>query len=144
MLELKKVLLKEIMITRVHTAGPEDPLSKVWDLITMYGIRHVPLVNENNILQGIVTLRDLYKTVPMRKTDEGAAFYNRDDLDRYILKYIMTEEVFTLSPDDPMSKAIDVMVNKKYGCVPLVENNNKLVGIVTHIDILRKVAPFFL
>jgi len=143
MLELRKILLKDVMVKNPYTIDINESFSKVWELLTEHGIRHLPVV-ENNRMRGLISSRDLYRIVSPRRTEDGTCFYGKEVLDRYILKQVMTKDVFTLSPSDTISKAIDVMVNRKYGCVPLVDEHGHLAGIVTPIDILKKLAVYFI
>lgn len=144
MIELKKLLLKDVMVPKPFTVGMNESVNTVWEIFYSRGIRHLPVLDDKRVLKGIITLRDLYRTVSPKKTLEGDTFYDKYDLDRYILKHIMIKDVITLASTDTIGKAIDIMVNRKYGCIPIVDKDTKLLGIVTHIDILRKVAPYFI
>jgi acetoin utilization protein AcuB len=110
----------------------------------LHNIRHLPVVDKDGILKGIITQRDLYRIRSPMKTMEGEAFYDRLDLNRFILKHVMTKGPLTLHPDDTLTEAINAMVKQKYGCIPIVNDENKLLGIVTQIDALRVVAKEYL
>ena len=75
---------------------------------------------------------------------ESNTVYDKMDLDRYILKYVMTKEVVTLSPNSTLRNAIDLMTVAKYGCIPIVDDNKYLLGIITQIDILKAVTEYFI
>jgi len=143
MVDIKKIVIRDVMVTNPYKINVEGALSAAWRLFCTHGIRHLPVVDGDNVLKGIVTLRDLYRISSPKKSLDGETFYNKEDLDRYILRHVMTKNVFTLPPDAPIGAAIDVMVKSKYGCIPIVDKDKKLLGIVTHIDILRKVAVYF-
>jgi CBS-domain-containing membrane protein len=141
---LKKILVKEVMVTKPITIGVEEPFSKVWDMFKFHKIRHLPVIDDERKLQGIVTQRDLYRMISPRRTMEDNLVYDKAELDRFILKHVMTKEVMTLKPDDTLGRLIDMMVRKKFGCIPIVDDKNYLVGIVTQIDILRAIAKYFI
>ena len=63
----------------------------------------------------------------------------RDDLirKRATVDQIMHREVIVVGPSDPVKKAGDLMLEHKIGCVPVVDDDNVLVGIVTRTDFLR-------
>ena len=134
---LNKVKLKEIMVENVITLEVNEPFSLVEEKFRQFGIRHLPIVDDKKKLVGIITQRDLYRTVSPRKDEEGNMIYDKDVLDNYILKHIMTKNPFTLTAENSVAEALLAMVDKKYGVVPIVDKNNFLCGIVTQIDILR-------
>lgn len=141
---LHKVFLKDIMVKKACTINIDEPFSRVWDILRSLSIRHLPVVDDNGILKGIVTQRDLYRIVSPHKTMEGELVYDKMDLDRHILKYVMTKDVVTLSPEHTLRHAIDLMINSKYGCIPIVDDNNCLLGIITRVDALKAAAEYFI
>lgn len=143
-MRLHRILIKDVMVPKPFTIGVDEPFSRVWDIFKIHKVRHLPVLDESRHLKGIITQRDLYKTISPRKTMDGNFIYDKHELDRYILKHIMEKSVFTLSPSDTLGKTIDVMVRHKYGCIPIVDEKKYLVGIVTQIDVLRAIAKYFL
>ncbi|MDD4294818.1 MAG: CBS domain-containing protein [Candidatus Omnitrophica bacterium] len=141
--KLEKIFIKDVMVKDPHTINVNEPFSKVWDLFKEYKIRHLPVIDDNRLLMGIVTQRDLYKTISPRKTMEGNFVYDKSELDRYILKYVMCTDMLTLKPDDFLGTAIHIMVNRKYGCIPVVHTDKKLAGIITQIDVLRALSEYY-
>ncbi len=65
-------------------------------------------------------------------------------LDRFILKNVMNKKLSTLLPSDTLGNVIDLMVSKKYGCIPIVDKNNILAGVMTQIDVLRAIKKYFI
>jgi acetoin utilization protein AcuB len=49
----------------------------------------------------------------------------------------MTTEPMTLSPDDDLQEAVEIMIDEKIGGIPVVDESEGLVGIVTYVDVLR-------
>ena len=139
---MKDIPLKEIMVTRVFTAYMEDPLSAVEAKFRLHGVRHLPVVDGKNRVVGIFTLRDLSRWLSPRKTEEGYRF-DPDQLDRVILKYVMTKDPLVLGPEDALIDAVEIMARDKFGCIPIVDARHVLVGIVTQIDVLKFFARWF-
>jgi CBS domain-containing protein len=133
---MRDILLKELMVTKVVTAAPSDSLSSIEEKMRQHRIRHIPVVDENRKLVGIITHRDLLRHVLPRKTEEGY-YFDKEQMDRFILKFIMTSDPDSLRPENTILDAIDVIVMNKYGCIPIVSEDKTLLGIVTPIDILR-------
>jgi CBS domain-containing protein len=142
--KLFKVLLKTIMTKELYTININEPFSKTWDMFRTYGIRHLPVVDDKGILQGIVTQRDLFRIESPRRTQEGELMYDKESLDGHILKQVMIKEVFTLLPKDTLGAAIEAMLSEKYGCIPIVNEQKYLIGIITQADILKAVAEYFI
>ena len=133
------------MVTDVVTIGIDEPFSRVWDVLKPRKIRHLPVVDTQGKLKGIITLRDLYRIVsPRKKVEEEGLFYRKQDLEKFILSSVMTENVLTLSANQTLGHAVDTMVEKKFGCIPIVDGEGMLIGILTQIDVLRAIAKYFI
>lgn len=138
--DLRDIRVKEMMNKKPSTIGIDEPFSRVWEIMSIQGIRHLPVLDDERILQGIITKTDLYGLISPRRTMEGNPVYDKTELDRYILKHVMNKDVYTLSPDDQLEKAIAVVGLREFGCLPVVDDKKYLVGIVTPIDMLRAIA----
>lgn len=136
---MKDIPIKEIMVQPVFTVHDDDLLSAVEAKFRLHGVRHLPVVDEGNHLVGIFTLRDLTRCASPRKTDDGYRF-DPEQLDRFILKHVMTRDPVALGPDEMLMHAVDIMARDKYGCIPIVLADGVLVGIVTQIDALKFLA----
>jgi len=93
------------MVKRVFTAHVEDPLSVVEAKFRRHGVRHLPVVDDGHHVVGIFTLRDLTRCLSPRKTDEGY-YFDPEQLDRFVLRYVMTPDPQVLSPDDMLMRAV--------------------------------------
>ena len=133
---MKDIPLKEIMIPRVFTAHMEDSLSAVEAKFRLHGVRHLPVVDDGNRVVGIFTLRDLNRCLTPRKTETGYRF-DPEQLDRFILKYVMTKDPLVLGSEDTLLHAAEIMARDKFGCIPITDAKRVLVGIVTQIDVLK-------
>ena len=133
---MKDIPLKDLMVTKVFTAHVEDPLSAVEAKFRLHGVRHLPVVDDKNRVVGIFTLRDLTRCLSPRKTEEGYCF-DAEQLDRFILKHVMTKDPLVLNPDDKLIQAVDIMARDKFGCIPVADQGRVLRGIVTQIDVLK-------
>ncbi len=142
--KLYKIFLKTIMIKEPYVININESFSKTWDMFKTYDIRHLPIVDDNGILKGIITQRDLYRIESPRMTLDGELMYEKESLDGHILKYVMTKDVFTLSSKDTIGTAIQAMIREKYGCIPIVNEHRYLVGIITRANILKTVAEYFI
>ncbi|HTL48320.1 MAG TPA: CBS domain-containing protein [Verrucomicrobiae bacterium] len=131
--------IKELMVSPVITVQEDDPFSKVEEKFRTKGIRHLPVVDSGGLLKGIVTQRDLYRTLSPRLTEEGI-YYAPEALDEFVLKRVMKQEPVALGPDDELAKAVEIMARNKFGAIPVVDKDRKVVGILTETDILKWLA----
>ena len=136
---MRDIPLKEIMVTKVFAAHLEEPLSEVEAKFRHHGIRHLPVVDDQKRVVGMFTLRDLLRCALPRKTEDGDV-YDKEQLNRFILKHVMSKDPVVLGTEDTLGHVVDIMVRDKFGCVPIVSSGGILLGIVTQIDVLKCLA----
>jgi CBS domain-containing protein len=89
----------------------------------------VPVVDDSGAVVGIVTAIDILKAI---------CGNGNKKLNTMVAKDIMTSNPSVVKKDTPIEDIIDIMIQKEIVLVPVVENNNKLVGVVARLDILRE------
>jgi len=127
--------IKDIMINEVFVLHATQTLELVRSLMRIKHVRHVPIVEEDNTFVGLMTHRDLLaQTIShLANVDESEQEY----LDRHIhIMNIMKTDVLTANPEMDLCEAISLLLENKYGCLPVV-SDGKLVGIVTEADFMR-------
>lgn len=127
--------VKDIMTTEVFVLHATQTLELVRSLMRIKHVRHVPIVDEDNTFVGLMTHRDLLaQTIShLADVDEEEQEY----LDRHIhIMNIMKTDVLTADPDTDVCTAINMLLENKYGCLPIV-SEGRLVGIVTEADFLN-------
>ena len=137
---LNKLKLSEVMTSPVITVKEDAALHVVADKIQNNGIRHLPVVDENNKLVGLMTERGLYKIQSPRWLEDGTWYYDQETLDNFILKSVMIHKPFAMSPESTVAEAVLKMVEKKYGCILVVDKEDKICGIVSYVDLLKLAA----
>ncbi len=125
------------MTRRVVTVGPEATLFEIQDLMSENRIRHVPVVDEDNKLIGIVSDRDVRSALPFRYFKESISPEEKAKVQRLRAKDIMTRKVFTISPGYTIQDALLVIQNSKVGALPVVDEDGRLKGILSVRDLLR-------
>ena len=105
---MKDVHLKEVMVTKVISVHVDEPLSAVEAKFRKHGIRHIPVVDGEKRVVGMFTQRDLLRCSPPRKTEDGYVF-DKEQMDRFILKYVMAKDPVTLGPEDTLGHVVDIM-----------------------------------
>ncbi|MET0153118.1 MAG: CBS domain-containing protein [Candidatus Binatia bacterium] len=130
--------VKDIMHREVETLGLEDALDVADDIMTLGRVRHLPVVAGESHLVGLVTQRDLLKASLASVLELGRRA-EHDWLKSIPVRLVMNTELETIAPNDPLKCAVDRMIAKKIGCLPVVEEG-KLVGLLTETDCLQVLA----
>ena len=114
---------REVMTADVKTATPEMPLSKVLEILRLNRISGLPVV-ENEKLVGVLSLEDIVRALQKNELSAPTSQY-------------MTREVVTIANYDSIVNAISTFMEKQLGRLPVVDENYKLVGMITKGDITR-------
>lgn len=122
----------------VVTLGRNDVLTAADDLMTENVVRHMPVLNEDGRLVGIVSQRDLLVNALVRALGYGSVA-GKKAKEGLLVKEVMTTEVVTTSPEMPLEQAAHLMLTKKIGCLPVLEDR-ALVGIITESDFVQYAA----
>lgn len=135
---MSNLQVRDLMTSNVLVVGPDDPVTKVRDLMADKHIRHVPVVDDAQDLVGVVSDRDLLARAFGTDTDLPLSLQT-ELLDADKVKDIMTWDVETVDVDEDVVTAAQVMLENKYGCLPVLEEG-RLAGILTEADFVRFVA----
>lgn len=128
------MLVKDVMKTQLVTLNADSKLGFAEDIMYLGRIRHLPVVR-GDCLVGILTQRDLYKASLTSMLTNWKE--NKEFLDSIQVSEVMTKNVTTVSPDATVNDAAQIMIDKKVGCLPVVKEKNKLVGLITETDVLQ-------
>lgn len=134
---MKNLLLKDIMTKDPITLNIDESFCKVAEIFQEKDIRHLPIVNSQGLILGIISQRDLNRIASPKKGPNGEYLYDPEALTRYILKQHVIQKVFSMAPEDTLEKAVAIMAEKKLGCMPVVDPDGRVIGIVTVTDLLK-------
>ena len=133
---MQQFLVKDWMQSDVITADPKLGMLKAHKLMRDHNIRRLPVVNKKGELVGLVTRSDIRKAEP-----SGATTLNVWEMNYLLaqlkLKEIMTKQVITCQAQDTIKTAAARLHENKIGALPVVDEHNKVVGIITESDIFR-------
>lgn len=121
------MLVRDIMTSPVLSIPPGMTLEHAYRFMQEKGIRHLPVVSEKRLV-GIVTDRDLRLATSSLAHPPFAPDARVDGT--------MCLAPLTADPQDPVEDAARIMRSKKIGCLPVVDEDDMLVGIVTGLDLL--------
>jgi acetoin utilization protein AcuB len=122
----------DVMTRNPLIVTPAETIGQAEDLMTENKIRQLP-VAEGNALLGIITDRDIRSYLAESLLDPDA----RAKALRTRVSELMTSEPLTLAPDDDLQEAVELLIDEKIGGIPVVDEAEGLVGIVTYVDVLR-------
>jgi len=137
------ILAKQIMTASVTTIGPEATIHEAWKLFQHRRFRHVPVLNREGIIIGLLSDRDVLRQVAGSRQSSSSEDVT-DPLSQEI-QVVMTRQVLTAHPETEIRSVARVMFTERIGAMPIVDHDGVLVGIVTRSDILRTVmqhVPF--
>jgi CBS domain-containing membrane protein len=130
------VLVKHLMTSPVVTFFAEQSLPLAEDVMRFKHVRHLPVTDDARRLVGLVSHRDLLAA--QISTRSGLTRDARRAVQEEVrVGDIMTRDVWSVHPDVNASIAAATLFDHKYGCLPVIDDDGVLVGIVTEHDFLR-------
>jgi acetoin utilization protein AcuB len=121
--------VRDSMSREIVTLSPDETAATALALCRERRIRHLPVLREG-ILVGIVSDRDLRSSTPALGDPARAAA-----LQKVLVEGVMTTDVVSVHPDDPIEQAANSMRERRIGCLPVLDGD-ELVGIVTASDVM--------
>jgi len=117
--------VSEIMTRRVITARMEDRMTDAAKRMVEHGVECLPVVTEDNYLVGVLTSRDIFSKLVARGLSPN----------RTRVGEIMSRSLYTCTPETPIMELVKMMHSKRLRRFPVVDEDGKLVGIVTSTDV---------
>ena len=132
---MEKMCVREIMTSPAIVVSPETTLPVANTLMKENRIRHLPVV-DNGRLVGIVSRGDLREASTTAAVNTDSFEFNFM-LTKLTVGKLMTRKVLTVTQDAPIVHAAELMTEHKIACLPVVETDGSVVGIVTGSDLLK-------
>lgn len=128
-----------IMTKEVISIHPQEVMTKVAALFRSHRIHHLPVIDDDHKLIGIVSKEDyllLCDHFTMFKKEKEEEL-NQRFLSSITVKDVMTKQVSTLHQNDPVALAVGIFKENMFKALPIVDDDQKLVGIITTYDLLN-------
>jgi acetoin utilization protein AcuB len=125
------------MTPEVITVDQEASIFDAHELMAKNIIRHLPIVDSENRLIGIVTDRDIRSALPYHLFKTPEKLVEKETYNQLKIKDIMTRNPFAISPTDTIQDALLLIQEKRVGAFPVVDEAGKLKGIISVRDLLR-------
>lgn len=129
------MLVEEAMTSHTKTVSPEQSLSDVRKIFEEEGFRHLPVLG-NEGLVGMITHTDLMRVTYGAHIADADFEVNNLILETTVVDEAMSKTLHTIEAGSELTEAARLMKKYKVGCVPVVNNNGSLLGLLTTTDIL--------
>ena len=122
----------QLMVTDLFTVGEDELVDRVACVMNWQHVRHVPVEDKDHRLVGLVTHRSLLRLMGDSLSNAGSQAVP--------VHSIMQRDVITVTPDTPSLDAIQLMRKHKISCLPVVSEDDRLIGMVTERDFMNIAA----
>ncbi|SEI00255.1 CBS domain-containing protein [Paenimyroides aquimaris] len=131
----QRVPVSQIMTKNLETLTTNQSLYEAESLFKKHGIRHIPVVEGKKIV-GVLSYSDLLKISYADVTD------NEDTVesvvyDMFTIPQVMAKVPLTVTAETTVKEVVEILAKQSFHSLPVVENDNELVGIVTTTDLLN-------
>jgi CBS domain-containing protein len=129
----KALKVVDVMTKSPLTLAPWETIGQADEMMTRNNFRQIPIMQGKELV-GIVTDRDV------RSFLSGSILASPETRERSFniaVRDIMTTEPITVSPDDDLQEVVELLIEEKIGGIPVIDDAEGLVGIVTYVDVLR-------
>ncbi|AKT41207.1 CBS domain-containing protein [Chondromyces crocatus] len=135
-MQLPRISATTLMTENPRTVRMSDPISEAVEVLQTLEFRHLPVLDDDQNLVGIVSDRDLRPFLVLYAQDAetvGGALKHG----RLPVSSIMSSNVVSVDPEADVTELMELMLEHKIGAVPVVDGDGMLVGIVSYVDLLR-------
>lgn len=129
-------LISKIMTRKPATVAPADHLETVQEIFEKFGFHHVPVVEDGHLV-GIVSYTDYLRVIQEVYGNSREQQRNEHLLKEIPVKDVMTDHPVCLSPTDTVEDALRIFKTNHFHAIPVIENNRKLVGILSTFDLIK-------
>jgi acetoin utilization protein AcuB len=125
------------MTRKVITIDPDAAVTEARDLMTQNRIRHLPVIDDDQILIGILSDRDIRSAMPYELSQDLKCREEWDRFSKLKVREIMTHNPTTVTSSHTLQDALLLIQKLRVGAFPVVDDANKLVGLLSVRDLLR-------
>ena len=132
------MFISKSMTRKVITIDKDADIAQAQEKMSKHRFRHLPVVDEDNRLIGIVTDRDIRSAMPSRYLPEEGG---KEEMKQFLgikINDIMSKDPVTVSPLDTIQDALLLMQKKHFGALPVVDEERRLKGIISVRDLLSE------
>jgi acetoin utilization protein AcuB len=131
------MFIDKSMTKNVITVNPDNSILDAKEKMDKHHIHTMPVVEKDNFLVGIVTDRDIRSALPSGLMNDEENKPTGERLATLNVRDIMTANVITVSPAQTLEDALLLMQKVRVGAFPVVDQEGKVIGIISHRDLMR-------
>ncbi|MDX2321191.1 MAG: CBS domain-containing protein [Moritella sp.] len=132
--------VRDIMASNIVCISHKASLKDAHDLMQTRGVRHLPVISEfDGTLVGILTHKKMISTVIAMMNKYGTNILARKERGE-LIEDLMDTDFQKLTEDEPLKIVVEYFIDNKLGCLPVIDNENKVIGIVTSSDFVKLCA----
>ncbi len=130
-----KTKVQDIMVKNLFTVTLDDTVHDVDEIMRTEDVRHVPVIDSGKLV-GLVTERRVKEYIlrQIYEFDDGYNGATHNKISDY--RDLLEKNVRVIYPEDSVQKAIELMAKYKTDCLPVVDWEHNLVGILSSVDIM--------
>lgn len=114
----------EIMQSPVKTVKTETEIKEAYKIMLRFGYNSLPVITGSGKLEGVISRREIDRAIMHGFTTAPVRAY-------------MSRRIFTAEPATPVEKVKEILIKNDIGCVPIIDNNENIIGVITRSDVLR-------
>ena len=130
-----KIKVSNYMSPRVLSIPPTIGIREAFFKMKENAIRHLPIVDENNTLVGIISDRELRRPNWVDEAQDISHVYYLDN--SMLVSDVMITDVHVVHTYDTLNKAVSLLLDNHIGAAPVLDKTGTLVGMLSSIDLLR-------
>lgn len=130
--------IEAIMTKKVKTCSPDERISKIWNYMMETDYTGIPVVSNKGDPIGMITRRDIIKSGFLRMSIEDERAANPNESPK--VERVMSTPAYTLSENDSIKNAIEMVIQRDIGRVTIVNEQGKISGIADRQDLLESIV----
>ena len=137
------MLIYEHMTPKPVTATPDQTVAEAIDILQQYNIRHLPVVDDQGVLRGVLSDRGLRSARPSTVAQSKERGTVEEKVNNTPIAVLMSRDCLFLTPNATLDDALLLFQSRKIGALPVVNEEEKVVGVFTTADLMNAYRDLF-
>lgn len=137
------MFIYEHMTPKPVTVTPDQTVAEAIDILQQYNIRHLPVVNDQGVLRGVLSDRDLRSARPSTVAQSKERGTVEEQVNNTPIAVLMSRDCLFLTPNATLDDALLLFQSRKIGALPVVNEEEKVVGVFTTADLMNAYRDLF-
>lgn len=137
------MFIHEHMTPKPVTVTPDQTVAEAIDILQQYNIRHLPVVDDQGVLRGVLSDRDLRSARPSTVAQSKERGTVEEQVNNTPIAVLMSRDCLFLTPNATLDDALLLFQSRKIGALPVVNEEEKVVGVFTTADLMNAYRDLF-